>query len=88
VLQETLATQTRKGAERLWKVVDARSNQAITKKDCKNVKATISNGSGIQDNGYSSDALIEAADQAFFREMHLRCNQVVGFHAGQAMGDR
>ena len=45
---ETSASQTRRGAKRLWKVVEARSIQAIYEKGLsKNVKVTISIGSRI-----------------------------------------
>jgi PleD family two-component response regulator len=44
-------------------------------------------GAEYRGNTDSSDALIEAADQALFRAMHQGCNRLVRFHAGQAKGD-
>lgn len=50
-------------------------------------KPPSTSGAEYQGNTDSSDALIEAANQALFRAMRQGCNREVHFHAGQIKED-
>lgn len=89
VMTETSADVARRGATRLQKVVVAevikinREGGSI-----ENIKITISIGvAEYPGDADSSEALIEAADQALYQAKYQGRNRVVRFRAGQAKGE-
>ncbi|MCJ7434172.1 MAG: diguanylate cyclase [Anaerolineales bacterium] len=89
VMPETCADAACQGAERLRKAAGAESIGVKGEKDqIENVKVTISMGvAAYPGDADSSDALIEAADQALYEAKRRGRNRVVCFHAGLAKGD-
>jgi diguanylate cyclase (GGDEF)-like protein len=89
VMTETSADEACQGAERLRKVVGAESIRVKSDKDTiESVKILISLGvAEYPGDADSSDALIEAADQALYEAKRQGRNCVVRFHAGHAKGD-
>jgi len=88
VMLETSASQALQGAERLRKVVETESVKVKRENDIiENIKVTVSLGvATFPGDANSSDALIEAADQALYQAKLKGRNCVACFHAGQAQG--